>query len=265
MILNLFAGPGGWCAGLRSIAPDLESVGIEWDAAACATRRAAGHLTIRADVRAYPTAPFIGKVTGLIASPPCPTFSAAGSGEGLDEMPELTRVARILNLEWQDPRTMHLWSDERTPLVLEPLRWVKALRPEWVACEQVRGVLPLWQEYARFWRGASYSTWAGVLNTADFGVPQTRERAFLLASRVGFAHPPEPTHCKGGAQTMFGTLAPWVSMADALGWGAVERPCVTVTGGGTRAGGAEPLAHPERFRERERESWVSKNTGRRDA
>lgn len=37
-------------------------------------------------------------------------------------------------------------------------------------------------------------------------------------------------------------VLPWVSMAEALGWGRTARPSVTVTGGGTETGGAEPLA-----------------------
>ncbi|MCY0963541.1 DNA cytosine methyltransferase, partial [Streptomyces sp. H27-H5] len=72
-ILDLFAGPGGWSEGLRALG--LRDIGIEIDASSCATRAAAGHTTIRADVAAYPTAPLHGKVTGLIASPPCQTFS----------------------------------------------------------------------------------------------------------------------------------------------------------------------------------------------
>lgn len=44
MILDTFAGPGGWSEGLRSIC--LSDVGIEWDRDACLTRGAAGHRTI---------------------------------------------------------------------------------------------------------------------------------------------------------------------------------------------------------------------------
>lgn len=54
LVVDLFAGPGGWSEGLRSVG--LEDVGIEWDDAACRTRAAAGHPTIRADVAQYPTA-----------------------------------------------------------------------------------------------------------------------------------------------------------------------------------------------------------------
>lgn len=205
MIVDLFAGPGGWSEGLRALG--LADVGVEWDAAACATRHAAGHATVRADVESYPAEPFAGKTWGLIASPPCPDFSAAGSRAGI--------------------------AGPSGRLIRQVPRWVEALRPEWVACEQVPGALPYWKLYAHQFAGLGYSTWAGVLCAADYGVPQTRDRAFLLASRVRVA-PPEPTHAKTPGDSLFGRLEPWVSMADALGWGLNRRPANTLT---TRANG----------------------------
>lgn len=195
MIVDLFAGPGGWSEGLRMLSPELHAteIGLEWDAAACATRAAAGHRTIRCDVSAYPVEPFAGKVTGLIASPPCQDFSVAGKGAGRD--------------------------GDRGRHVDEVIRWAEALRPEWIVCEEVPPVLPIWEDFATVFRSWGYSAWCGVLNAADYGVPQTRQRAFLIASRTRPALPPEPTHAKAPEPSLFGPeLEPWVSMADALGW-----------------------------------------------
>lgn len=194
MILDLFAGPGGWSEGLRLLG--LSDVGIEWDASACRTRAAAGHLTIRADVAQYPPARFAGKVTGLIASPPCQDFSMAGKKAG---------------------RT-----GDKGQLIDTVPEWVDAIRPRWVACEQVPPALPVWEEFARLFQTWGYSTWAGVLNAADYGVPQTRRRAILLASLDGPAHPPTPTHAKTPEVGLFGSTEPWVTMAQALGWGGFE-------------------------------------------
>ena len=80
MIVDLFAGPGGWDFAAAELG--MRPVGIEWDESACLTRRAAGHRTIRTDVKHYPTAPFIG-AEGVIASPPCPDFSTAGKRAGI--------------------------------------------------------------------------------------------------------------------------------------------------------------------------------------
>ena len=41
-------------------------------------------------------------------------------------------------------------------------------------------------------------------------------------------------------------VKPWVSMAEALGWGMTSRPSMTVTGGGTATGGAEPFGNAAR-------------------
>lgn len=185
MIVDLFAGPGGWSEGLRMLG--LSDIGIEWDHDACRTRAAAGHLTVRADVAQYPPHAFAG-ATGLIASPPCQDFSTAGQGAGR--------------------------SGVKGRLVDVVPEWVQALRPTWVACEQVPGVLPIWQEHAASYRALGYWTWVGVLDAADYGVPQNRKRAILIASVDGPVHPPTPTH--GPAASLFGALAP-VALADVVG------------------------------------------------
>ena len=107
-------------------------------------------------------------------------------------------------------------------------------------------MLPLWKVYAEELRKIGYSVWTGTLNAADYGVPQTRIRAILIASRMRTVRRPYPTHYdpKKGSQ-LFGE--PWVSMATALGWGATERAAPAVTAGGTAAGGAEPF--PTRARD----------------
>lgn len=210
-IVTPYGGPGGWCQGLRTLG--LTSIGIELDAAACQTRAAAGHRTIRADVAAMPLHHLAGRVQGAIFSPPCQAFSTAGTGAGRQVIDEL--AAAIGRGDWS-------WShdDDRVRHVLEVGRWTETLRPTWVACEQVPPVLPLWHAYVDRWRHLyGWSAWAGIINAADHGVPQTRRRAFLIARTDGQpALPPTPTHCDGGALTLDGGLAPWVSTEDALGW-----------------------------------------------
>lgn len=208
MIRVDYAGPGGVCEGLRLIgAPDV--VGIEWDAAACATRAAAGHLTIRADLATYRPHHRPGSVEGYWASPPCQTFSTAGKGDGCDQLDALAHA--ILAEDWAaadrfDPRTRHVIDAARTAVELGPV---------WIGMEQVPPVLPLWRALAHVLERHGYSTWAGVLCAADYGVPQTRRRAILMASRVRCVQPPSPTHAE--TPGLFGE-ASWVSMADALGW-----------------------------------------------
>lgn len=233
MILDLFAGPGGWDVAAAELG--MRPIGIEHDAAACATRVAAGHLTIRADVSTIATEPFVGKLIGLIASPPCPTFSMAGKGEGREEMPLLIAHVHACATGWRDYEAPED-ADPRSRLVLEPLRFIIECEPTWVALEQVPDVMPVWIAYEQVLRLRGYSAWCGVLNAADFGVPQTRRRAILVARRDRSITAPEPTHCRGGAVGLFGELAPWVSMAEALGWGATERCSPTIHAGKTGDG-----------------------------
>lgn len=70
LVLDLFAGPGGWSHALTRFG--ARDIGLEWDEWACKTRAAAGQLTIRTDVAMYLLRPFLGRTTGLIASPPFP-------------------------------------------------------------------------------------------------------------------------------------------------------------------------------------------------
>lgn len=207
MILDLFAGPGGWDEGLRMIGRD-DVIGVELDPNACATAERAGHRRICADVACDITTIIHGeRIEGLIGSPPCPSFSVAGSKRGFD-----------------DPRGL---------LTHEPLRWALALDPDWIALEQVPTVLPVWKTVAERLRQHGYAAAVSVLNAADYGAPQVRKRAVLVAKKRGltpFPQFPDGTH---------GTLRRrHVSMATAIGWGLTKRPATTVVAtstGGPRA------------------------------
>jgi DNA (cytosine-5)-methyltransferase 1 len=246
LIIDLFAGAGGWSHALTVLG--RRDIGLEWDEWACRTRAAAGQLTIRTDVAHYPVGPFLGRVVGLIASPPCQAWSMAGKRLGLLDQPLVHQAVADL-AAGRDTRERLLGScrDQRSLLAAEPMRYLHALntvgRPRWAAMEEVPDVLPLWRQYAQILRGWGFSAWVGILNAADYGVPQTRKRAILLASRTRTAEPPAPTHAKTAEpDTLFGPgRARWISMAEALGWGATDRPVPTVCAGGGPGGGPEPF------------------------
>lgn len=294
--LDDFAGPGGWDEGARMLG--LVSLGVDHDAAACATARAAGHDRIQHDVTTHDSAPYVG-VRGYIASPSCTLFSPAGKGTGRSALGILSdAVVRIF--DGDDCRTdtrervyaevmlpaRLAENDARAPekqktaeqvkqaaqadaviacLVLEPARRIIELDPEWIALEQVQSVLPLWEVYARCLRARGYSAWAVVLCAADYGVPQLRYRAVLGASRVRTVAPPPPTHtAHPQGDDLFGDgLLPHVCMADALGWGFEDEPAATVSSGGAKTGGAEPFANAG-YRRRLRDYVVDRRTNSKD-
>ncbi|MFB7763537.1 DNA cytosine methyltransferase [Streptomyces xiamenensis] len=267
-MLDLFAGPGGFSEGILPLG--LADLGLEWDQAACDTREAAGHATIQCDVAAHPTRPPRGRrVAGLIASPPCQAWSRAGKRLGLADQPLVHQAVADL-ADGRDTRAQLLagCKDERSLLAAEPMRYLYDLRPAWVAMEEVPPVLPLWEQYAAILTTWGYSVWTGILNAADYGVPQTRRRAFLIASRERDVTFPAATHIDPRKHTEGCGRLPWVSMAQALGWGPTERTSPTICAGGPNSGGPEPYPSGSRRaleRARDEGAWLLRHGQRSNA
>lgn len=219
--LDLFAGAGGWDVAASRLGIDAD--GVEIMKEAVATRTAAGLKTVGHDVWNYDLN--VGhEYDGLIASPPCQTFSVAGKGAGRKALEDvLSIVPHVDRLSMPDLREVGLeLGDERTALVLTPLWYAIKMRPKWIAWEQVPTVLPVWEACAGVLEEYGYSVWSGNLHAEQYGVPQTRKRAFLLASRVKDVAPPEPTHSRyypRNPAKLDEGVKKWVSMAEALGWG----------------------------------------------
>lgn len=164
----------------------------------------------------------------LIASPPCQTFSMAGSGAGRRALDEV--LAAIDERLYVDPEALRAFGDRHDPktaLVLTPLAHIYRDTPMYVVLEQVPPVLPVWERYAEEMRRWGYSVWTGNLQAEQYGVPQTRKRAILIARADGReAKAPTPTHSayySRDPQRLDPGVLPWVSMAKALGWDEHER------------------------------------------
>jgi DNA (cytosine-5)-methyltransferase 1 len=226
-IVDLFAGPGGVDVAAEKLG--VPTVGIEWDADACETRRAAGLGTVQGDVRQYGPADFP-DADVLAGGPPCQTFTVAGTGAGRKALDDVLKfveqmTARV-NRE-QIVSDLANLDDERTGLVLEPLRWIlEAIdvqkKPyEAVILEQVPAVLPVWEAYARALSNEGYSVDYGLLLTEAYGVPQTRKRAVLIARRgehdVKLPAPTHRTYRKGVPRDAGdASKEPWRTMGDVI-------------------------------------------------
>jgi len=204
-MLDFFAGPGGWDEGAASLG--ISSLGVEIDADACATAEAAGHRRVQMDVMDVTfgrTANWTRRI--FVASPPCVAFSKLNKGHSRKHVDEL--VDAVKAEEWEygigELSTLTL-----LPLMMGP--WISCLRPDTVAFEQVPSVLPVWEAYAETLERWGYLVWTGQLDAANYGTPQHRKRAVLMASRYRRPAPPEPTHGPKADQ-------PYVTVGAALGW-----------------------------------------------
>lgn len=250
---DLFAGPGGWDIAARDLG--LVGLGFEWDADAVETRLAEAHPTVHGDVRDY--SPFThGRAEMLKGSPPCQTFSPAGNGDGrrnldrvLFEMDTLRSFGRIRYEKFED---------ERTGLVLEPLRWLLEAHDagvpyRHVVLEEVAKVLPVWDAYKRVLNGIGYNVDTGVLEAEFHDVPQARRRAVLVGSLDFSPTLPTPAATPRTVLDVLPERKGW-SMKHWRGAGMAERhglrpswpstrPAMTITG------------HPARL------LWVHDETG----
>jgi DNA (cytosine-5)-methyltransferase 1 len=261
-IVDLFAGAGGWEEGLAQLGH--RALGVEDDKHACATAVAAGHRRLQADVAAIDPHD-LGEVWGLIASPPCQAYSLAGKRLGREDKPHVIACAHDL-AAGNDTRPHHAaaCADPRSLLTVEPLRYAIARRPRWIALEQVPPALELWTLFAELLALHGYESAVGVLSAERYGAPQTRKRAFLIASLDGPVRLPKPTHRSYSPRNPDLVpagdegLLPWISMAQALGWTC---PAISYTNAHTKGGRrprglARPTDRPARTIDTSCGSWT---------
>lgn len=122
----------------------------------------------------------------VIGGPPCQGFSVAG------------------RMQEGDPRSRH---------VLHFIDAVRELSPRMFVMENVKAlaVNPRWKGLLNDLRGAAkqagYETDLWLLNAADYGVPQARERMFLVGVAPGVPLPLAPERRPADAQTVRQALA----------------------------------------------------------
>lgn len=211
---DLFGGAGGATCGLLEAGYDVHAF-ERWDVAADTHDKNHDRPTHRIDLmERIPAGPPPALMWG---SPPCQPFSAAGDQlGGFDDRDCI-------------PGFMRAVEHHRPPVVI--MENVKGLSFEkhWLYVDTVLFDQLRMLGYRAEWK---------VLDCADYGVPQNRERFILIARRDGGRIVwPMPTHTAG--DSLF--LQRWVTMADALGWGHTEVPSPVVITARNRQTGADVL------------------------
>ena len=108
--------------------------------------------------------------------------------------------------------------DERNFLYKEMLRIINDKQPKYFVAENVKGILSLHKGkvikmIVNDFKKLGYTVDYRLLKASDFGVPQNRERVFIIGNRVGLKNPfPKKTH--GDKKD----LLPFVSTKDKVGF-----------------------------------------------
>jgi DNA (cytosine-5)-methyltransferase 1 len=164
-VLDLFCGGGGSSWGARKAGAAIACAVDAWPIATQTYQTnfpGAQVINAKLDERTCPSlVAGAGRIDLLLASPECTNHTCAKGGRPRDE------------------------SSRRTANYV--VSFAEALTPRWVVLENVvqmrswHGYTPLIDDLKRL----GYKVEAHILDAADFGVPQTRRRLFLLCDREG--------------------------------------------------------------------------------
>ncbi len=182
-VLSLFSGGGGLDIGFHDAGFQIIEM-VEIDARYVRTLEVnsqpgyllEGSRSHCTDIRTYHP-PTDLQVDFIIGGPPCQTFSAAGR-----------RAAGVSGTD--DPRGV---------LFEEYVRLLKVLKPRGFLFENVYGITgaqdgEAWKDIQDAFSEAGYTICFRILDAADYGVPQHRERLFIVGVKEGDFLFPRPTH-----------------------------------------------------------------------
>jgi len=225
--IDLFCGAGGFAKGFVMSNKFNCIGGIDNKKAAVATHKLnfQGSTSVHADIRELPPQKFhelIGgqKVDVIIGGPPCPTFSTIGHAK-----------IQSINKDKGDC----IWEDPRNILFMDYLEYVKYFKPQMFVMENV-------PQFLTKYKGATYEEVkriieidlpeyqiveeVKVLNSMNYGVPQSRRRMILVAhlKNLTFKYP-KITHWFTGSnlnidpsaeRTVLQKLSPHVDVKSAI-------------------------------------------------
>lgn len=195
-VADLFSGAGGFTQGLVQSGRFRSVFANDFNRWACETYNANfGPHCIEGDINQILRRQLlIPKVDVVVGGPPCQGFSLLNKKREGDPRKELWR-AYMRFVERTEPTAFVM---ENVPELLKSLEF---------------------EEICRRARKLGYRWSVGILNAADYGVPQRRKRFIMIATRVGIPELPAATHAdpNGGAPLIDGRLPAWRTVRQAIG------------------------------------------------
>lgn len=211
--ISLFSGAGGMDIGIRQAGFSVLSC-IELDKNCCKTlreniaREKNKTVVYEGDIKAFSPEQLLddlsckpGEVDLLFGGPPCQAFSQIGKQKSL--------------------------LDERGLLLFQMIRYAKVIRPLAIMTEQVKGLLNakdlsgkrggVFEQFIIKLEELGYVPKWRVMVAADYGVPQLRERVFIVAAKkhIDFRFP-DPTHAKPSEVKNLFSLPPCKTVGEAI-------------------------------------------------
>jgi len=98
--------------------------------------------------------------------------------------------------------------DQKWGMLYEFSRLIDEVNPEIVTMENVPQVKKhsVYDDFKKHLEDRGYHVWCDVVFCPDYGIPQTRQRLVLLASKIGDISLIEPTHSKEDYKTVEDTI-----------------------------------------------------------
>lgn len=180
--IDLFCGAGGMSIGAEMAGISVKYA-VELDKYAASTFKQNHTKTklLNSDIRTVQSSVFKfedkSEQTIVFGGPPCQGFSTS-------------------NQKNRDLNNPNNW------LYKEYIRLVKEVRPDWIVFENVKGLIETENGYfleavLKGFKELGYTTNHFILNSVNYGVPQKRNRLFIVASLHGMElNPPNPTTTK---------------------------------------------------------------------
>ena len=196
-IVSLFSGAGGLDLGMIRAGNEVIWAN-DFDENAVATyRRNIGNRIVYGDISKVKMADIPDGADVVIGGFPCQGFSLANLKREVD--------------------------DSRNVLYKFFKRVIAHKRPNFFIAENVKGILSLGggsviKKILSDFESAGYRLEVHLVNMADYGVPQTRQRVIIVGQKKCLGkdirfHFPEPTHSKDGSND----LPRWITIQEALG------------------------------------------------